>query len=299
MYYRRKLLLGILEEFGRKLNHTNFQKILFLVTRKQEKKSFDFVPYKYGCFSFQAGQDLSTLEKYQLVRSEKTAKSFNWMLSDQKSSFISDLKKEDYAAIKSIKTEIKGFSQKDLVRHTYINYPFYATKSQIAEEILSVDEMAAIEKQKRNLDNLEFFTIGYEGISLETYLNKLIINDVRLLCDVRKNSLSMKYGFSKSQLKNACESIGIKYLHIPDLGIDSDKRQKLDSMSDYNQLFEEYEKTTLKKNHNSIEQLFQLTKDFRRVAITCFEKEVCMCHRGRVLKALTMLPGWDIPYKNL
>ena len=109
----------------------------------------------------------------------------------------------------------------------------------------------------------------------------------------------MKYGFSKSQLKNACESIGIKYLHIPDLGIDSDKRQKLDSMSDYNQLFEEYEKTTLKKNHNSIEQLFQLTKDFRRVAITCFEKEVCMCHRGRVLKALTMLPGWDIPYKNL
>lgn len=299
MYYRRKLMLGILEEFGGKLNHTNFQKILFLVTRKQEKKSFDFVPYKYGCFSFQANQDLLTLGKYNLVKAEKTAKSSNWKLNSQDLSFFSELNKEDQSAIKLVIREIKGFSQKDLVRHTYINYPYYATKSQIAEELLNSNEIAPIEKQKRNLDSFEFFTIGYEGISLESYLNKLIINDVKLLCDVRKNSLSRKYGFSKSQLQNACESIGIKYLHIPDLGIDSDKRQELNTISDYNILFEEYEKTTLKKNHNSIKYLFQLAKDYRRVAITCFEKEVCMCHRGRVLKALTTLPHWDIPHKNL
>ena len=292
-------MLGILEEFGGKLNHTNFQKILFLVTRKQEKKSFDFVPYKYGCFSFQANQDLLTLGKYNLVKAEKTAKSSNWKLNSQDLSFFSELNKEDQSAIKLVIREIKGFSQKDLVRHTYINYPYYATKSQIAEELLNSNEIAPIEKQKRNLDSFEFFTIGYEGISLESYLNKLIINDVKLLCDVRKNSLSRKYGFSKSQLQNACESIGIKYLHIPDLGIDSDKRQELNTISDYNILFEEYEKTTLKKNHNSIKYLFQLAKDYRRVAITCFEKEVCMCHRGRVLKALTTLPHWDIPHKNL
>lgn len=298
MYYRRKLILGILEEFGGKLNHTNFQKILFLVTRKQEKKSFDFVPYRYGCFSFQANQDLLTLGKYDLVKSIATQKSSNWVLNGD-TNFYSELKKEDQSAIKTVKRETEGFSQRELVRHTYLNYPFYATKSQIAEDILSDDEITSVTKQKRNIEGYEFFTIGYEGISLETYLNKLIINDVKLLCDVRKNSLSMKYGFSKSQLKNACESIGIKYLHIPDLGIESDKRQELNTMSDYNKLFAEYEKTTLKNNHSSIQYLFQLANDYKRVAITCFEKEVCMCHRGRVLKALTTLPNWDIPHKNL
>ena len=299
MYYRRKIILGILEEFGGKLNHTNFQKILFLVTRKQIKKSFDFVPYKYGCFSFQANQDLLTLGKYDLVKSASTQKSSNWLLSDENSSFLNELKKEDQSAIKSVKRETEGLKQKDLIRYTYLNYPFYATKSQIAEDILSEDEISSINKQKRNIEEEKFFTIGYEGISLETYLNKLIINDIKLLCDVRKNPLSMKYGFSKSQLKNACESIGIKYIHIPDLGIDSNKRQELNTMSDYNKLFDEYEKTTLRTNLKSLQYLSQLVKDYKRVAITCFEKEVCMCHRGRVLNALIALPDWNIPHKNL
>ncbi len=299
MYYRRKLILGVLEEFGGKLNHTNFQKILFLVTRKQTQKYFDFVPYKYGCFSFQANQDLLTLGKYDLIKSATTQKSSNWILTNEDSNFLYELKKEDQSAIKSVKRKIDGLVQKDLIKYTYLNYPFYATKSQIANGILSKEEFSKIRKQQRNIERQEFFTIGYEGISLETYLNKLIINDIKLLCDVRKNSLSMKYEFSKSQLRNACESIGIKYVHIPELGIDSDRRQELNTMSDYNRLFEEYENTTLKKNHQSLKDLFQLVNDYKRVAITCFEKEVCMCHRGRVLKALIALPDWDIPYKHL
>lgn len=299
MYYRRKLILGILEEFGGVLNHTNFQKILFLVTKKQEKKSFDFVPYKYGCFSFQANQDLLTLGKYEIVKSTTTAKSSSWELNEKNSNFYSTLKKEDQSAIKTVKRETQGFSQKDLVRYTYLHYPFYATKSQITKEVLSSEEIISVNKQKRNIEKYEFFTIGYEGISLENYLNKLIINDVRLLCDVRMNAISMKYGFSKSQLKNACESIGIDYLHIPNLGIKSNKRQKLNTMSDYMELFDEYENTTLKNSHKSIEYIFKLIHDYKRVAITCFEKEVCMCHRGRVLKALIELPNWNIPHKNL
>ena len=130
-------------------------------------------------------------------------------------------------------------------------------------------------------------------------MNKLIINDIQLLCDVRKNSKSMKYGFSKNQLKNACQSSGIKYIHIPQLGIDSQHRQELHSMSDYNKLFKKYENTTLKENKEYLDYLFELVTEFKRVAITCFEKEICMCHRGRVLNALTQMPQWEIPHKSL
>src|SRR5690554_2591380 len=67
MYYRRKLVLALLQAFDGKLEKLSLQKLLFLLTRYQERKSYDFVPYKYGCFSFQANADLNTLTKYELV----------------------------------------------------------------------------------------------------------------------------------------------------------------------------------------------------------------------------------------
>ena len=298
MYYRRKLLLGILEEFGGVLPHTNLQKILLLVTRKQSVKSFDFVPYKYGAFSFQANQDLSTLSKKDVIINMSKSRGSDWILNTD-DVYFSSLRKEDQAAIKQTKNEIAGLSQRDLVKYTYVRYPYFATKSQIAGGLLTSEELGQVNNQKRSFNQPAFFTIGYEGISLETYLNKLIINDVKLLCDVRKNPLSMKYGFSKSQLNKACESVGISYKHIPQLGIDSAKRTDLKTMHDYNRLFDEYEKTTLVENHIQLEEIYKLKEKYKRIAITCFEKEPCMCHRSRVAEALKRLPAWDIAQKNL
>ncbi|WP_322789506.1 DUF488 domain-containing protein [Bartonella elizabethae] len=59
-----------------------------------------------------------------------------------------------------------------------------------------------------------FFTIGYEGKSLDHYLNCLIENNVKTLCDVRKNPISRKHCFSKRQLEKAISNIGIKYMQF-------------------------------------------------------------------------------------
>ncbi|UTO27808.1 DUF488 domain-containing protein [Bartonella harrusi] len=93
-----------------------------------------------------------------------------------------------------------------------------------------------------------FFTIGYEGKSLENYLDCLIENNIKTLCDVRRNPISRKHGFSKRQLEKAVNNINIEYMHMPELGIASEKRQNLKTQKDYERLFEEYQKTTL-KNH--------------------------------------------------
>lgn len=58
MLYRRKILLSILHTFGGRLTRTQVQKLAFIFTRWQESPAFDFVPYRFGCFSFQANQDL-------------------------------------------------------------------------------------------------------------------------------------------------------------------------------------------------------------------------------------------------
>lgn len=61
------------------------------------------------------------------------------------------------------------------------------------------------------------FTIGYEGSSLDGYLNRLIKNNVRTLIDLRRNPLSRKYGFSKKTLAETVKKLGIDYVHIPEL----------------------------------------------------------------------------------
>lgn len=70
MYYRRKILLALLEVFDNKLEKISLQKLLMLVSKQQEKPDFHFVPYKFGCFSFQANADLVTMTKYNQVKAE-------------------------------------------------------------------------------------------------------------------------------------------------------------------------------------------------------------------------------------
>jgi uncharacterized protein (DUF488 family) len=109
----------------------------------------------------------------------------------------------------------------------------------------------------------------------------------------------MKYGFSKSQLQKACENLSIKYLHIPDLGIDSDKRQSLYSQNDYDFLFKEYAKTTLVAKKTTVQQVLDILERNKRIALTCFEAHECQCHRGTLAKAITKLPEWKYELKHL
>ena len=298
LYYRRKILLALLEVFDGQLTAKSLQKYLFLFTRVQTDKAFDFIPYRYGCFSFQANQDLCTMEKYGYleIAEEKNGRFIKLKQSGQ---YISMLSTEDRQKLLSVKAEFGRMTQTDLIRYTYQKYPYYAINSSIAHELLSETELEAVEEQKLKYSEPQLFSIGYEGISLETYINKLIINDVHVLCDVRKNAYSQKYGFSKSQLQKACLGVGIQYVHIPDLGIESEKRQELNSQADYDRLFERYEQTTLINNHSALLRVRELIETENRVALTCFEKNPLQCHRSRVAKALMQLPDINYTFKLL
>jgi uncharacterized protein (DUF488 family) len=294
MYYRRKILLSLLQVFDNKLEKISLQKLLMLFTDLQSKPDYHFVPYKLGCFSLQANADLSTMVKYHQVAEEGKC----WQKTD-KTDYVSELKESDHKAMRTIRGLYAGKSKDELIRITYLKYPYFALNSMIAHEVLSEAEYQTIAKVRPQLHNTLLFTIGYEGVSLEEYLNKLIINGIKVLCDVRKNSLSMKYGFSKSQLKNACEGVGIKYVHIPDLGIESDKRQKLHTQLDYDKLFLQYRNDTLTKTRSQQEHILELLKANKRVALTCFEANICQCHRKHLAEAITKLPDFIYELKHI
>lgn len=145
----------------------------------------------------------------------------------------------------------------------------------------------------------ELFTLGYEGLSIEGYLLKLIENNVHVLCDVRRNAMSMKYGFAKSTLARNCDKMGIQYVHIPGLGIESGQRKDLKTRQDYLDLFEDYEAKTLPKTGAEQASILELLASKRRVALTCFEADHTLCHRSRVADALTQTPGWEPQLSHL
>lgn len=283
MYYRRKIALSLLQVFNNELDKIQVQKLLFLFSRyKTKKKTYDFVPYKFGCFSFQANADLNTLKKYGIVsESSKT-----WKKLDD-TNYLTQIDKEDRKIILDFSIIYKNKTNDDLIDLTYKRYPYYAINSTIVKKYLSEEEMNNLDNFRSFEDEVVLFTIGYEGISLEHYLNKLIKSNVKLLCDVRKNALSMKYGFSKSQLKNACEGVGINYVHIPEVGINSDKRQELNTQNDYDNLFREYISNNLSQTKDYQKKILDLLKTNKRVALTCFEANKCQCHRTHLAKAIS------------
>lgn len=281
LYYRRKILLALLEMFGGKLSAIQLQKYLFLFTRNQMTRAFSFVPYKYGCFSFQANQDMTTLGTYGYVE-----ECDNGYVLKNHGNYLAQLDMFDQQLMRNIYDEFGQMSQNELVRHIYVKYPFYAINSTIAATLLSPDEMEKVNAQRPRKSGRKLFTIGYEGVTLEDYLKRLLLEDVHVLCDVRKNAFSQKYGFNKSQLENACKSVGIRYVHVPDLGIESDKRQDLRSQKDYDILFAEYDRTVIPQNQQALRYVYDLILKEERVALTCFEKDPKQCHRSRVAKAL-------------
>lgn len=216
-----------------------------------------------------------------------------------KQDYLKQIRPDDLKQLLRVKNLYGKMSAKALMKHTYVNYPFYAIRSEVANNILTKKELEKINAAKPNNGKTVLFTIGYEGISLEEYLQRLLRNDVKVLVDVRNNPLSMKYGFSKSQLKKFCESLGIQYIHTPEVGIQSEQRQELKTQSDYDKLFTIYRTENISRTVDVQTKILNLLKANQRVALTCFEANICQCHRKHLAEAIEKLPGFEFQVEHI
>lgn len=290
MFYRRKIILALFDLVGGEIEKLQFQKLMFLYTMKKKEPEYDFVPYKYGCYSYSLKADMNTMVRKGLL--DESENEYSILV---KGNSVPNIKPNDKGLLKEVISDYGSMSRNALIKHTYLNFPFYAIKSTIAHDMLPGKLYERVEKVKPKDKDIALYTIGYEGKSLETYLQQLIKNNVKLLVDVRKNPLSMKFGFSKSLLKRYCNSLGIDYLHIPEVGIVSEKRKNLDSQSDYDELFADYRNTTLKETLESQKQIGELLNRYKRIALTCFESEPCQCHRTHLANSICELPAFNYP----
>jgi uncharacterized protein (DUF488 family) len=294
MFYRRKIILAFLKAFDNELDKMHLLKLLFVFTQKQTTKVYDFIPYQYGCFSYSVYADINAMVQKNILNENKDI-----VILNDKTDYYSQLRQEDKDYLQQIKSQFGDMSNNDLVRYTYINYPYWATKSTIANKVLLPVEYEKVLQSKPKSDKTILYTIGYEGISLEKYLNRLIKNDVKVLIDVRRNPLSMKYGFGKSQLLRYCGNAGIEYVHYPEVGIESEQRQELNTQADYDKLFEGYRKNNLSQTVTVQNRILSLLKQKERIALTCFEADINQCHRKHLAEALARLPEFNYEVRHI
>lgn len=294
MFYRRKVILALLQLFDRQIDKISLQKLLFLFTKGQKKAEYDFIPYRYGCYSYSANADLTTMVKKGILI--ETTSHFT---SNDTANYFNTLKADDKKLMLYVKDKYGKMNADSLMKHTYINFPYTAINSLKAKEILTTEQFEIVNNSRPKNNKTVLFTIGYEGISLEEYLNRLLKNDVKVLVDVRNNPLSMKYGFSKSQLQRYCGSLGIEYVHYPEVGIQSEQRQELNIQADYDKLFANYRENNLTKTLSSQEKILNLLKENKRIALTCFEANICQCHRKHLAEAIEKLLDFVYEVKHI
>ncbi len=283
LFERQRLLLALVEAFRAPVMHTDFQKFLFLYTREWETEpSYDFVPYQFGGFSFSSYADKRRLIERGLLADDEN----HWTLTEAGRKTI--------APARALRERAKRFVSRHealrgdvLIADQYRRHPYYATRSKIIERVLtSAKDRARVKAAQPAAQGPGVVTIGYEGKSLETFLNQLLQDSVTLLCDVRRNPLSRKYGFAKATLSKACEGVGIHYEHLPELGIASEERKDLVTQADYDALFETYEQQTLPEQTEALSRIRRWVAAGERVALTCYEAQACQCHRHCVAEAL-------------
>lgn len=237
----------------------------------QENPAFHFVPYRFGCFSFQSYADKRALIYYKVL-----SNGASWHKID-KENYVRQLNHSDEERIMKLRSQFANFTQSDLISYVYTNFPYFALNSTIKNKYLKLED-----DLKKIDDRRVLYTVGYEGCSIDKYLDKLVKESIKVVCDVRKNPISMKYGFSKNQLSSLLQRLGIQYVHIPELGIESNKRKHLKSETDYAKLFNEYEADTLCKNVSALTKVLGLLEEYKKIALTCFEETPNRCHRGTI-----------------
>ncbi len=134
---------------------------------------------------------------------------------------------------------------------------------------------------------MEIYTIGYEGASIDVWLKVLSTRNITCLVDIRERPISRKKGFSKTKLMQSVEALGIKYIHIKELGSPSDIRTQLHKEGDYITFFERYEQH-LDHQIKAINELSELAQE-ETICLLCFEQNHARCHRNSVAKRLKSL----------
>ena len=125
--------------------------------------------------------------------------------------------------------------------------------------------------------------VGYEGRSIEGFIQDLRDWQIAVLVDVRLNPISRKPGFSRRSLEEALGHAGIAYIHLRCLGNPRENRAGFGDSSQRTNAREAFKRhIDCPEGREALAQLTDLAAT-GRVAVMCVEAHEQACHRAVVL----------------
>lgn len=139
-------------------------------------------------------------------------------------------------------------------------------------------------------------TIGYEGTTVDRFLETLQKAAVRLVVDIRAVAGSRRPGFAKTALAANLASVGIGYVHLRRLGTPSDGRvaARAGKHAVMREIFLTHMQT--QEAQDELRNLADIVTGNEKVCILCFEADHQHCHRNMVADALSGLIPIEIQH---
>lgn len=286
MINRQRALIRLIANENGCITKLRLVKLSFLLQATAENAPrsglYEFVPYHHGPYSFTLSHELRAIERDGWIR-----------ISDSDVKLLrgvdAETSKLDYffaKEIDSLTRRFKNVTTSTLVSRVYSDYPWYTAKA----------KNTTLQKAEASVAKPSIFTVGYEGLMLDGLLDLLLRNGIKSLIDVRCNPVARRFGFHKSTMERHCQDLGLRYTHLPQLGIPSNKRTNLNDPKSYSRLFDYYEKAILPIQHDSLESVSSLIRS-EPSALMCMEANAECCHRSRLAAAVAQIT--NLPIKEL
>lgn len=277
----------MLRQAGGSASRLELVKWAFLVSRETSSAGgpsfYQFVPYRHGPYSFTLDHEATTLLHNGWLEepNERT-----WKLSDYARNTGFHLPSILCHDVTRVVCAYGRMPVDELIDSIYSRYPWFTVNAAATSK----------KRQRRPVAPPAVYTIGYEGLLIDSFLDALMRNGIWCLIDVRNNPVSRVYGLHQTRLRQLCAYLQIEYRHLPELGISPARREGLHHQSEYEALLSFYERSILPRERQSVEHLAQAMRG-TPAALVCYEADPSRCHRSRLAAAVGRLT--DLPVIHL
>ncbi len=276
----------ILQQVGGTASNTQMMKWAFLLSRETTSHGgrtfYQFIPYRYGPYSFTLNQETDSLIRNGFLEKETDNRWKLTPLGEELDVTLPNNVRKDICQVISTYGNLSG---QKLINLVYDKYSWFTINS----------ELPGRRKEQRPVAKRCIYTAGYEGKTVDEFLNLLMEEGISQLIDVRYNPVSRRYGFHKSTLSRLCSLLKIDYQHLPNLGIPGSERESISSKNQYITLFENY-RLNLSFYERDLDNLIRLLQS-QPSALVCMEANPSCCHRNVLAQHLETLI--DMPIKHL
>lgn len=271
MLSRRKLLLSLFAQSEIPITIERANLLLALLVEGEAKPSFSFIPTTAGPYSIDMLHDLRAFEK----AGEVTLKEGSIHFQEERVDPVSyALDEEMQEVLTESLARYGSSSDRALLDAILQQRPYYGIRTERTD--------AAIEAARKRIKAAQrgLYTLGYEGLSIDEFINHLITANIEEVVDVREFAFSRRSEFAKTNLEEALGVAKITYIGMPEVGIPTKARKEILEHKSKEELLAYYEEEILPTTAFSAAHVAALVAQYN-IALICHEEDPGQCHRSR------------------